>query len=682
MSKYIISKEGIMMEKMWKTILIACFIALISVITSGMTTLADDAEQYEEEAITVLTEMSERDTVGTNEITVGDGVTATFDSETGAIEFYSNGGTLWKDWGWKTGINANSIKSIKIASGTVYLPENSGEIFSLGYYDEDETIPFTNLEELDLSGFDTSYVAIMESMFEGCSSLKYLDVSGFYTSNVTDMDHMFKRCSSLTELDLCNFDTSNVSDMCDMFSECNSLTYLNIGSFNTSNVRDMGWMFFDCYSLKELDLSSFDMSNVRNELNEELLLSNCDGLEVLWTPKMNSIDGITLPHTMYDEQGIAYNSLPVLSKSIVLGSTKEIAEENSTIDVSTCIVTLNQTEYTYDGKAKEPVITVSDGKQVLSAGTDYTVTYLNNRNAGVAVVTIAATDIGNYKGTTTVYFTIDKAEAGLTYAKSSLTKQTTDAAFNNALSKTTDEVATFASSNTKVAEVDSVSGLVTIKGAGTATITAVTSEGKNYKAGSTSYILTVKAPTPTPSPAASGFSDVQDLSHPYYNAIYWAAEAGITKGYSDGTFGVNRSCTRGEMMMFLWRYAGKPSPKAVSKSPFKDVAMNHVFYKAILWGAQKGITKGYSNGTFGINKNVSRGECMMFLWRLKGKPAPKTVSRSPFKDVLTSQAFYKAILWGSQKGVTKGYIAGPKKGNFGVNDNCTRGQIVTFLYRA
>lgn len=182
--------------------------------------------------------------------------------------------------------------------------------------------------------------------------------------------------------------------------------------------------------------------------------------------------------------------------------------------------------------------------------------------------------------------------------------------------------------------------------------------------------------------AEKGFSDVQDSSHPYYKAIYWAAGEGITKGYSDGTFGINRSCTRGEMMMFLWKYAKKPAPKYTSKSPFKDVSSSHAFYKAILWGYQKGITKGYSDGSFGINRNVSRGEAMMFLWKLKGRPAPQMTSKSPFTDVPTSHAFYKAILWGSQKGITKGYTSGVNKGKFGINDNCTRGQIVTFLYRA
>ena len=178
------------------------------------------------------------------------------------------------------------------------------------------------------------------------------------------------------------------------------------------------------------------------------------------------------------------------------------------------------------------------------------------------------------------------------------------------------------------------------------------------------------------------FDDVQNPSNPYYKAIYWAADTGITKGYPDGAFGINRSCTRGEMMMFLWRYAGKPSPKTVSKSPFKDVPKTHTFYKAILWGSQKGITKGYSDGTFGIDRNVSRGECMMFLWRLRGKPAPKTVAKSPFSDVPKNHVFYNAILWGAQQKITTGYTSGAKKGTFGINENCTRGQIVTFLYRA
>ena len=174
-----------------------------------------------------------------------------------------------------------------------------------------------------------------------------------------------------------------------------------------------------------------------------------------------------------------------------------------------------------------------------------------------------------------------------------------------------------------------------------------------------------------------GFSDVQDPKHPYYKAIYWAADTGITKGYSDGTFGINRACTRSEAVMFLWRMGGKPEPKNASKSPFKDVTKSHPHYKAILWAAQEGITKGYSDGTFGVNKTCTRGHIMTFVWRFKGQPAPKTVSKSPFTDVPKNHPYYKAILWGSQKKVTNGM----GDGTFGIDKNCTRGQIVTFLYR-
>ena len=171
-------------------------------------------------------------------------------------------------------------------------------------------------------------------------------------------------------------------------------------------------------------------------------------------------------------------------------------------------------------------------------------------------------------------------------------KQTT-----NTLTKTTDGSVSFTSSNTNVATVDSASGRVTIKGSGTTTIRANASEGKNYKAAIAQYTLSVQAvaptskptatpkptpkptakptatPKPTPKPTATpkptpkptvtptikpsqtdaAFSDVQDPTHPYYNAIYWAKRYGITKGFSDGTFGIDEDCTRGQIVTFLYR---------------------------------------------------------------------------------------------------------------------------------
>ena len=660
-------------------------------------------------------------------IPVGDGVTATFNNETGAVEFYSDEGTLWRDWLDQSGLKTYKIKSIKVSSGTVYLPSDSTEIFRVGYYygdnywdwnyDDDWDSYFTCFEEIDLSGFDTSRVTNMSNMFSNCYDLVSLDLSGFDTSHVTDMGNMFKLCENLSSLNLNGFDTSCVTDMSGMFSGCRSLQNLDLSGFDTSRVTFMGNMFSGCRSLQKMDLSSFDTSSVKsmyrmfrecgissldlssfdtsNVEYTDYMLEGCSALQLLKTPKKNEIT-VDLPCFMYDDAGNEYEVLPSSSESIVLTRNKPTV----ITDISDCEITLSATNYTYDGKEKTPTVAVKNGDTVLTSGTDYTISYADNTDAGTATVKVAGK--GNYKGEKSVTFTINKADAKLAFAESEITKKTTDAAFTNTLTKTTDGTVTFASSNTKVATVNSTSGLVTIKGAGTATITATASEGQNYKAGSTTYTLKIEAPaptvtptpkptvtptpkqtvTPTPKPTAKGFYDVQDSSHPYYNAIYWAADAGITKGYSDGTFGINRSCTRGEMMMFLWRYAGKPAPKNVSKSPFKDVPKTHTFYKAILWGSQNGITKGYSDGTFGINRNVSRGECMMFLWRLKGKPAPKAVAKAPFPDVPKSHVFYNAVLWGYQKKITTGFTSGKLKGKFGVNENCSRGQIVTFLYRA
>ncbi len=188
-------------------------------------------------------------------------------------------------------------------------------------------------------------------------------------------------------------------------------------------------------------------------------------------------------------------------------------------------------------------------------------------------------------------------------------------------------------------------------------------------------------PTVTPKPTSTPttgkqFDDVRDPKHPYYNAIYWAVDHGITKGYS-GTnlFGIDDSCTRSQAMMFIWRMAGKPEPNMRKKNPFSDITPSHAHYKAVIWAYQNGIAKGFSNGTYGVNQACSRGQIMTFIWRYANQPKPKS-SVNPFKDNITP-AFRTAILWGNEMGITRGY----SDGTFRDSAPCTRGQIVTFLYR-
>ncbi|MBR7016580.1 MAG: Ig-like domain-containing protein [Lachnospiraceae bacterium] len=181
------------------------------------------------------------------------------------------------------------------------------------------------LTNLDLSNFDTSRTTTMSRMFEGCSSLTKLDLSNFDTSNVTDTSFMFSGCSGLINLDLISFNTSSVTDMSWMFYGCSSLTNLDLSSFDTSNVTNMNIMFYNCNSLTNLDLSGFDTSNV--EYIHDFFVG-CDSLDILRTPKIN-ITSPAISLTMYDKEGNTYTSLPILSESIVLASSQQLAGETS-----------------------------------------------------------------------------------------------------------------------------------------------------------------------------------------------------------------------------------------------------------------------------------------------------------------------------------------------------------------
>ena len=492
-----------------------------------------------------------------------------------------------------------------------------------------------SLTSLDVSTFDTSKVKTMSSMFEECSSLTSLDLSRFNTSNVTDMHYMFQNCSSLTSLNVSSFDTSKVELMNNMFQGCSSLTSLDVTDFNTPSAEYMSDMFSGCSSLTSLDLSTFDTANV---INMSSMFSDCSSLENL---DLSSFK-ITTVHIMeYMFSGCSkLKSLDLkgFSNGAATYTIEGMFKNCSSLeylDISGLDTTRNNFEYFSD------VFTGCTSLKTLETP------YHNNRQIDLPVVMYDAS------GNSYTVLPVRYESITLTIYDPTLitpTPTVTPTPEPTGIPKPT--------------EKPEPTGIPKPTEKPEPTDTPKPTE------------------KPDPKPVKFSFSDVQNPNHAYYNAIYWAADAGITKGYPDGTFGINKNCTRGEMMMFLWRYAGKKEPKAVSKSPFKDVPKTHTFYKAILWGSQKGITKGYSDGTFGVNRNVTRGECMMFLWRLKGKPAPKAVAKAPFPDVPKNHVFYNAVLWGYQKKITTGFKDGELKGKFGVDANCTRGQIVTFLYRA
>ena len=201
---------------------------------------------------------------------------------------------------------------------------------------------------------------------------------------------------------------------------------------------------------------------------------------------------------------------------------------------------------------------------------------------------------------------------------------------------------TWTSSKPAVAAVDK-SGKVTAKGEGTATITVT--------CGTKSAACTVTVSKPlVPEVPGTSFTDVPAGAY-YEEAVGWAVEKGITKGTSDSTFTPDGVCTRAQAVTFLWRAAGSPAAKA-GALPFADVKAGSYYDDAVRWAVENGVTVGTSATTFSPNATCSRAQIVTFLWRAQKSPAAG--SANPFDDVAGSAYYADAVQWAVQKNITKG----------------------------
>ena len=174
-------------------------------------------------------------------------------------------------------------------------------------------------------------------------------------------------------------------------------------------------------------------------------------------------------------------------------------------------------------------------------------------------------------------------------------------------------------------------------------------------------------------PQTGVFVDVATGSY-YEDAVDWAVENGITKGTDDTHFSPDGICTRAQAVTFLWRAAGSPEPKT-NTMPFTDVNAGSYYYDAVLWAVENGITKGTSDTTFSPNMTCTRAQIVAFLWRSEKSPAAG--SRNPFADVKATAYYADAVLWAVREDITKGTTST----TFSPDADCTRAQIVTFLWR-
>lgn len=159
-----------------------------------------------------------------------------------------------------------------------------------------------------------------------------------------------------------------------------------------------------------------------------------------------------------------------------------------------------------------------------------------------------------------------------------------------------------------------------------------------------------------------------------YEAVKWAASEGITGGIGNNLFAPGLPCTRSQIVTFLWRAAGSPAPKSMSS--FADVPADAYYAKAVAWAVENGITGGTGDGKFSPDATCTRAQAVTFLYRASGSPAVS--GSAAFSDVAADAYYASAVKWAEKNGITGG-IGG---GLFGSGNNCTRGQIVTFLYRS
>ena len=184
--------------------------------------------------------------------------------------------------------------------------------------------------------------------------------------------------------------------------------------------------------------------------------------------------------------------------------------------------------------------------------------------------------------------------------------------------------------------------------------------------------VTVKAVFMDDNTMLNFFTDVHAEDY-YYDAVLWAAQKGITGGMSDTLFAPNAACTRAQIVTFLWRAAGSPEPKALGS--FADVSADAYYAKAVAWAVENGITEGTSDTTFAPGTICTRAQGAALLYRAAGSPAVS--GNAAFTDVPADAYYADAAAWAEQKGITDGI----GNGLFGPHNNCTRAQIVTFLYR-
>ena len=359
-----------------------------------------------------------------------------------------------------------------------------------------------------------------------------------------------------------------------------------------------------------------------------------------------------------------------------IGNYTGSAEKSYTVEAGTLVVTAKDYTGIYDGEAHSIIVNAPEGATVEygTEKTSYSTTNVKEKNAGTYVVYWKVSKEGSETVTGSAVISIVKAPLTI--------KADNQSMYVGGKLPTFTYTATGLVKGETLTHVD-----LTCEADGKTTgkfdiVPSSADAGNNYKITYVNGTLTVSrrhsspsstTPDPEPTPDDSNsFSDVPANAY-FADAVKWAVENGVTNGLTDTMFGPYASCTRAQIVTFLWRAAGSPEPKTMSS--FTDVPASAYYAKAVAWAVENGITNGMTETTFAPNATCTRGQSVTFLHRvLKGTAS----SSANFTDVKPDAFYADAVNWAVASDVTNG----TSNTTFSPNADCTRAEIVTFLYRA
>ena len=569
----------------------------------------------------------------------------------------------------------------------------------------------SNIESLDLSGMTSltdlslSYSHKCKIDLTNCTSLDYVHLYSYKNSEPTTLT--LKGCSAVTRLETngCNIEKLDLTDLKALkslscindplmteidLSQNKKLTFIDLSGCNLTNIdlsknTKVESLFLTDNNIKSLTLECPELlrlqcgaETLHNNVLQALDISKCPKIERL-SCKYCSIDTIYAPKPkddLYDldltgtdaEWKVVIQIEVTFERSSWIGDEKngytgiEVVYRYTTVGISSVVA----------GK----VYDISSTKVIAPACTEKGYTFYT-----VVIPASKAPDGKEFSASTKGKYTDAKGHswgkwtvskkgsadvAGLETRTCSACKKQEKRNSTPAyvvcgntltLNKILDGTSKWKSSNKNIASVDS-SGKITGKMAGTITIT----ETAGSKTSTTKVTVLYK--------------DVTDPNDFWFTPTNVLSDKGIVKGYDNQTrFKPSYKCTRGQMVTFIWRLAGQPEPKS-KKCKFSDVKETDYFYKACIWGNEKGIVEGYKDGKFRPGTACARRHAVTFLWRYAGKPDPKS-KNNKFDDVKPENYFYKATLWASEKKILEGY----DDNTFRPNGICLRRQMVTFLYK-